>query len=106
MRKELSDLPKSQRGNYHLGLMIDLFSMIGCLLVFMALFVAQIINYPGWVLQSDLVSYLVVSGIGFSLIVGLILSYLIKHQMKIYTDFDVERIERNLKRVKDALKDE
>lgn len=104
MKKEYSDLPKSQRAAYNLALVIDLSSMIGSLLVFMVLIVSQAAHYPGWILHTDLFSYLLLGGIGFSLIGGILVSYLIKNQMQLYTDLDVQRIERNLKKVKAALK--
>lgn len=105
MKKEFSDLPKSQRAAYNLKLIIDLFSMVGSLLLFMALVMFEAVQYPSWILKTDLFTYLLLGGIGFSLLGGVFLAYVIKQAMNLYTDMDVERIEKNLKRVKDALKE-
>jgi HAMP domain-containing protein len=104
MRKEYSDLPKAQKSTYILDNVITL----GTIVMIMVGFAAWLL-YATWdflgnaFIQSDLFSGLVLFGLGFFMIGGVILAYMIKNALGLFTDFDLERAERRLKKVKDAL---
>ena len=128
MKKEYSDLPKNEKHNFQLDI---LFLVCITLLVFAIimipityLYVAQgdpsnimissldekttkeetIKHYTEWIngalgLEHWLIVFAMINVIVFSIVI----SEIIKHHFKLYTQIDLEKAERKVTRIKDAL---
>jgi purine-cytosine permease-like protein len=99
MKKEYSDLPKSQRPAYNLALVIDLTFTISAMFIFA-------IGLATRLMEVDAFVYMVVLALGFALMCGVFFAYGLKSALKLYTDIDLEKAERRVQKIKDALKDE
>jgi hypothetical protein len=107
MKKEYSDLPKSQRPAYNLALVIDLTFTISAMFIFaigLAVFLME--SHATRLMEVDAFVYMVVLALGFALMCGVFFAYGLKSALKLYTDIDLEKAERRVQKIKDALKDE
>jgi uncharacterized membrane protein YciS (DUF1049 family) len=105
MKKEYSDLSKAHKSIFALQMIIDLAFMIGSLIVFMVAVLIAAKGIPYGIIQTDFFSFLILAGVGFSVIAGMVFSYIIKAHMKLYTPLDLQKYERKVKTMKEALKD-
>lgn len=105
MKKEFSDLTKSEKSVFTLQMVIDLSFSIGALIIFMAAVMIAAKGLPPGILHTSLFQYLLLGGIGFSVIAGFMFSYILKSHIKLYTILDLQKAEKTTKKIRDALKE-